>query len=184
VRRGAHAADDGSFGRSAGNAALRGALLIIAAVVLGLVLLRATDADEPFASRSEVPNDQRTPAADDDDDDDEEPVDDPTATTLPAPRPPAEVGVTVANGARVQGAANRRASELTELGYRIAQATNTTARVEESRVYFTEGYEAEARALAEALEPSPPVEPMPPELPVADLGDANVLLVIGTDLSG
>ena len=43
MRRGQHAADDGSFGRSAGGAMARGVALIIAAVLLGIVLLKATD---------------------------------------------------------------------------------------------------------------------------------------------
>ena len=47
---GRHAADDGSFGRSAGGAMLRGALLLAIAVVLGVVLLNRFDnGTDPFA---------------------------------------------------------------------------------------------------------------------------------------
>ena len=47
---GRHAADDGSFGRSAGGAMLRGALLLAIAVILGVVLLNTfDDGKDPFA---------------------------------------------------------------------------------------------------------------------------------------
>ena len=43
MRPGRHAAADGSFERSAGTAAARGAFLLVVAVVLGIVLLQAAD---------------------------------------------------------------------------------------------------------------------------------------------
>ena len=49
-----HAADDGSFGRSAGGAMLRGALLLAIAVILGVVLLNTFDDGVTFLERPRV----------------------------------------------------------------------------------------------------------------------------------
>ena len=184
MRRGTHAAEDGSFSRSAGNAAVRGALLIIAAVILGLVLLSATNDDEPFAARDEAAEQDDGEESTTDDTVDTE-TSQPTDTTPAAQaRPPAEVKVLVANGARIQGAASRRAADLAQAGYQVAGTVNTNAAMQDSRVYFTEGYEAEARALAEAQTPPVPVEGMPAEVPVADLAGANVIFVVGVANAG
>lgn len=181
VRRGAHAADDGSFGRSAGSAAIRGALLIVAAFLLGFALLSATSGTEPFEVE-QADDDGRDRAASDDDDDEEEGDD--TTTTTVAVRPPAEVGVLVANASGVQGAGGRRTEELAAAGYRTLEATTALARSDTSMVFYQEGFEAEAQAVANLLSPPPSIAPMPPEPPVSDLGDANVLVVISTDLAG
>ena len=178
MRRGDHAADDGSFGRSAGTAVLRGAILVIVAVVLGLILLNATDTNEPFT------------AAPDDDDNGQttetttEGNSSSTSTTEASIRPPAEVTVLVANATGVKGAAGRFRDELAAKGYQTIDPTDTRTKPLPSGVFFIEGYEAEARALATTLDPAPPVAAMPAEPPVADLGAAQVLLVVGTELTG
>ena len=183
--RGAHAADDGSFGRSAGSAAIRGALLIVAAFVLGFALLSATSATEPFEVESAQDGgdggDQG--AAGDDGEEEEDDATTTTETTV-ATRPPAEVGVLVANASGVQGAGGRRTEDIGAAGYRMLEATTANAQSDTSTVFYVEGYEAEAQAVANLLSPVPAIAPMPPEPPVDDLGDANVLVVIAQDLSG
>jgi hypothetical protein len=175
VRRGRHAAADGSFGRSAGSAALRGALLIAAAVVLGVVLLKATDSPEPFADISDEVEAGTTSTTE---------TENETSSTTAAARDPAQVKVLVANGSGVQGAASRTQERLAAKDYNVIAAVNAKARVPASVVYYTEGYEAEATALAASLgDPAPTVQAMPAEPPVDDLQGASVLVVVAADLA-
>lgn len=183
MSRGAHAADDGSFARSAGTAAVRGALLILVAIALGIALLAATDDDDTTGV-----------AADDDSAEVDTPratTPDPgagTATTAPPPttpqaRPAAEVRVLVANGSGVAGLATRYKDQLAGAGYNALAPVNTTSRPLPSVVYFAPGFDAEAAALAAALAPAPPVAAMPAEPPVEQLGEADVLVVVGPELA-
>lgn len=179
MRRGQHAADDGSFGRSAGGAMARGIALIVAAVLLGVVLLRATDAPEPFAGidASEANEDTGTTVPEDSTESTAT-----TATTL-ASRNPAEVTVLVANGANIPGLASQISDRLKGANYVVAEPANTKAPADESAVFFTPGYEADAAAVAALLSPPPQVAPLPDPPPVDDLKSAHVLVVAAADLA-
>lgn len=183
-KQGQHAAGDGSFPRSAGGAMARGIGLIVVAVILGVVLLRATDSPEPF-------REEATAGASTDDGGDGEAIieggdegEGETTTTTAAPRNPAEVAILVANGSGVSGAAGRVAETLKGSNYVLKDSTNTTSPAESSFVYFTAGYEAEARAIAALLAPAvPTVQAIPDPAPVRDLAGANVLVVVAADLA-
>jgi hypothetical protein len=180
MRRGQHAADDGSFGRSAGGAMARGIALIAVAVLLGVILLRATDGPEPFAG---------TPAATEEDDntdttDTTVTTGETTPTTAPvAAHDPATVTVLVANGAGIGGLAGRITDQLEGQNYLTAEATDTLAPADESAVFYTPGYEADAAAIAALLSPAPATAPLPDPPPVADMQGANVLVVAAADLA-
>ncbi|HYF47690.1 MAG TPA: LytR C-terminal domain-containing protein [Acidimicrobiales bacterium] len=182
MRRGQHAADDGSFGKSAGGAMARGIALIVAAVLLGVVLLRATDGDEPFTPVAD--DDETEVISGDEDDDTDTSVDVPTTdTTLAPPRNPAEVTVLVANGAGIGGLASRIAETLNGANYITAEPTNTRAPADESVVFYTPGYEADAAAVAALLTPTPRTEALPDPPPVESIGTANVIVVAAADLA-
>lgn len=185
MKRGEHAADDGSFGRSAGGAMARGIFLIVAAVLLGVVLLNATDGPEPFRTTSGTASDTTEPESDDDPSD--EPADEPADTTDDtepvAVRPPAEVTVLVANGSGVRGAAAGLADTIAAAGYVVAEPANAPAAVAASSVHYLPGYEREAQALASLLNPAPQVSAMPEPQPVPDLRGAQVLVLQGPDLA-
>ena len=182
MRRGQHAADDGSFGKSAGGAMARGVALIVAAVVLGVVLLRATDGTDLDAVATDDTEDDRSDSAIDDETDSS--VDLPTTdTTLAPPRDPAEVTVLVANGAGIGGLAGRIAETLNGANYVTAEPTNTRAPANESVIFYTPGYEADAAAIAALLSPVPRVEALPDPPPVESVGTANVLVVAAADLA-
>lgn len=181
MRRGQHAADDGSFGRSAGGAMARGIALIVAAVLLGVVLLRATDSPEPFANID-------TEVDDDDGGEGTTVTTDPTVTTestapAAAAHNPAEVTVLVANGAGIPGLASTIADQLKGANYVVAEPGNTKAPADESAVFFTPGYEADAAAIAALLSPPPKVAPLPDPPPVDDMKSAHVLVVAAADLA-
>lgn len=162
----------------------RGIVLIVAAVVLGLVLLNATDGPEEFRTTSGTGQDDGddgstdgtagggsdTPATTD-------------TTAVTAARPPGEVTVLVANAADVPGAAARLSQVVADAGYKTAPPANAPT-AEASAVYFVPGYEADANAVAALLDPAPAVSPMPDPVPVEDLRGAQVLVVQARDLAG
>lgn len=158
----------------------RGIALIVAAIVLGVVLLNATDSPEPFVPKvtaadgatttTTTASGSSTSAS--------------TSTTAPAKaHKPSEVTVLVVNGSGVSGAAGRIATTLGAAGYLLKPSGNTSPAVA-SNVYFKPGYEADARAIAGRLTPAPGVLPMPDPTPVKDLQGANVLVVVAADLAG
>ena len=179
MRRGQHAADDGSFGRSAGGAMARGIALIVAAVLLGVILLRATDSPDftPVGAAVTTPDGKPTTNTT------AITVPGTTATTAPVAHDPATVTVLVANGAGIDGLASKIADTLKGANYVLAQPGNTRAPADASAVYFTPGYEADAAAIAALLNPHPQTAPLPDPPPVEDMKSANVLVVAAADLA-
>lgn len=206
------------------NAATRGVILAVAAVVLGVLILGqgfdsddatlvTTDpapagddgGDEPAAPSDDGGDDSADgsdtsdtdePAPDDstgtdstgtDTADDLNDPDEPIDTGVPDILHPAnEVRVLVANGAGVAGAAGRVSDSLVAAsGYGTLTPTNTTATADTSRIYYAPGYELDARQIAKTLNAAPEaVGPIPAEVPVDDLLEADVVVIIGLDFDG
>jgi hypothetical protein len=157
----------------------RGIALIVAAVLLGVILLRATDSPEPFTAV-----DVEKPADTSDDTATTLPDDTATtATTVVAAHNPAEVTVLVANGASIAGLASKISDELKAANFVVAEPTNTKAPAAESAVFYVAGYEADAAAIASLLTPAPKTAPLPDPPPVDDLAGAQVLVVAAADLA-
>ena len=181
MKRGRHAASDGSFGRSAGVAAGRGAALIAVAVVVGFVLLQQTD-DEPRVTTVATETPSTTVRR----------VIPTVAPTTTAPvRAPRDVRVLVINGTRVSGAGTRVTAPLKSRGYNVLSPVDATAGIKaenrQSAVYFTSReFEREALELQRALElPEKPVELLPtnPPLTAGELRGANVVILVGEELT-
>ena len=106
----------------------------------------------------------------------------PAPTTAPSPdttvavRPPSEVTVVVLNSIGIDGAAGRKTSELAEAGYQTLAGDDFEPEQDPSRIWYRDGYAAEAAALVEFL-PGATVEPLPDE---SLQEGANVILVLGT----
>ena len=100
--------------------------------------------------------------------------------------PPAEVRVLVANGTSVSGAAGAiREVLISDQGYNGLPPTNATSEEvpEFSFVYYANGYELDARNVGLIINvDSANVIPMPAALPVTDLEEANILVLLGSDL--
>jgi hypothetical protein len=106
-------ADNGDAPRSAGSAALKGAVLIALAVIVGIFLLQAVDDDTPSTAKATA--DTSKPAATT------------TTTVRPAnttttvkpaePKPPAELAVIVLNGGAATGKAAEMRTQLVNVGY-------------------------------------------------------------------
>jgi hypothetical protein len=181
VSRGQHAADDGSFQRSAGGAMVRGIALIVVAIVLGVVLLRATDSPAPSTiSATSGGTTSSTPTSVAGSSSTTAPTTD--TTTKTTAHNPSEVPVLVANGSGVNGAAGRVAAILQPKNYIIKPSVNTGT-APASVVYYQPGYQADAEAIAALLTPKPAVQAMPDPAPVKNLAGAQVLVVVAANLT-
>ena len=174
MRPASHAAADGSFGRSAGMAAGRAAMLLGVAVLLGLLLLNATDAEGPrVTTDTTVDGPVETVPGE------EGPLD----TAAPTAKPPGEVKVLSANATRTEGAGGRITERLRLAGYNVVPPTDAP-REDATEIFFTTGYEVEAQVIAETLGvPATSVKPLPTPPPISDMRDAHVLVLVGPDLA-
>ena len=91
-------------------------------------------------------------------------------------RPPAEVTVVVLNSMGLEGAASRLNAEIAEAGYQTLTPDNLTPEQNPSRIWYREGFAAEAAALVDFV-PGATVEPLPDE---SLQEGADVVLVLGT----
>jgi hypothetical protein len=96
--------------------------------------------------------------------------------------------VLVANGAGVPGSAGDLSVALQGLGFIVQPPLNksdATPKQTITRVYYIAGSEAAATSVAAALggvETAPMTDPVPTE--TGSLGEASVLVLLGTDLAG
>ncbi|MDQ6614836.1 MAG: LytR C-terminal domain-containing protein [Actinomycetota bacterium] len=184
-----HAADDGSFARSAGIQAGRAALLIGVAVLIGVLLLHrspggggvspvavgdtATTATPSQTSGTTRPGGltPTTPRA-------------PVTTGGTSLRAPQDIKVLVANGTTTPGLAGKISNTLHAKGYNTLASTNSTEKPAGTIVYFQPSYSADAAALAGKLNlPPSAVQAMPQPPPVQNLNGANILVIVGPDLA-
>jgi hypothetical protein len=97
-----------------------------------------------------------------------------TTSTVPV-RSPQEVRVIVLNSIGLDGAGGRKTQQLADAGYQTQQADDLEPAQDPSRVWYREGFAAEANALLQFL-PGALVEPIPdPEVGAG----ADVVLVLG-----
>lgn len=98
-----------------------------------------------------------------------------TTTTVPV-RSPGEVRVVVLNSIGIDGAAGRMTSRLDEAGYQTLTPDDYQPEQDPSRIWYREGFSAEANVLLEFLEGAM-VEPLPDET-LAE--GADIVMVLGT----
>lgn len=190
---GAHDTGEG-FGRSAGVNAARGIAVIVGAVLLGVFLMvRGVDDNSVAASESPTTT-EATDAADSSEG--EAPVD--SVTTLPvedatavtddtlgAQRNPAEVLTLALNGTDPiqSGVAGSTRDRLSAAGYAVAAPKNADT-AGPSVILFVEGFESDARAIAElfGVDPAAVVKPFDAATsPISDTQSANVIVMAGSD---
>lgn len=100
-----------------------------------------------------------------------------TSTTL-ALQAPGEISVLVLNAEGTAGLAGEVSSLLQSLGYQTLEPSNYRPLLSQTRVWYLEGLEGEAFALAAEF-PDALVELMP-----ADFGDAEIVVVLGESYQG
>ncbi|MEO8364460.1 MAG: LytR C-terminal domain-containing protein [Ilumatobacteraceae bacterium] len=152
--------------------------IVIAAValLLGFVILR--DIQSNSDSSSGDPNTTETTVGD------TVPTDATTTTTILL----TAFKVQVANASKVAGSAGQLTVELQGRGYIVQPALNAsdiTPKQTTTVVYFLPGSEAAAAAVATELG-GVATAPMPTPVPTetGQLGEASVLILLGTDLAG
>jgi hypothetical protein len=159
----------------------RGAVLVVVAVLVGLLLLRnGLDTSEVItASKGDDSSDSSGDKAPDDTAD--------TTPTTEAVRSPAEVTVIVLNGTSptVNGAAGKYSTAIGSAGYQMLEPGDAPAKGPVTQIFFTEGFDQEAAAVALAAGAPATIIPAPmPTPPPGEVGAANVVVVIGNDLAG
>lgn len=185
---GAHDAG-GGFGRSAGANVARGVMVIVGAIIVGLLLMNRglTDNRASASSTNDATAPTSTTVADDEatassqTTTTEAPA--PT-TTLGAPRDPSEVAVLVINGTEnLKGVAGRGTDVLKTSNYITREPKNADTNGP-SVILYTEGYQAEANAIAAiyGIDAAVYVQPFDAaSSPIADTQEANIVVRIGND---
>lgn len=177
------ASNEGRGGRAAGNGVSVSTTLsvIVAAiaVLLGFLILRDVNRDR---GDTYVPDqtDETTTM----------PID-PSGSTIPTDTttlPRTGFKVMVANASGVTGSAGQMSTALQAQQFIVTQPTNaaeTVGKQTATKVYYVAGYESGAAAVAQVLG-GVPIEavPTPPPVESGDLGEATVLVLLGTDLAG
>lgn len=160
----------------------KGAILVAVAVIIGFVLIRD---DGIQGQSSAIGADTGGDVEETPDDSAPDETTDSSTSSVPEARDPADVRVLIANGTNVNGAAGRFNEALISAGYDAAGAVDALDKSATATfVYFTPGYEAEARAVAAELGASAENVTAQPSAPVvADTKLANVIVVIGPDLA-
>ncbi len=174
MRPGRHASpDNASFYRSLAVMVL--GILGVGAVVFGILYLLA-DSPAPTttvplaegSTTTTVPSTSSTSVA-------ATSTTVPPTTTVPV-RPPGEVRVQVLNSMGLAGAAGRLSTRLAEEGYQTVEAADYSPELNPTRVWYREGFSAEANVLL-AFVPDGRVEVLPD--PTLSEG-ADVIIVLGT----
>ena len=157
---------------STGRDNVVGAVLVVIAVLVGALLLaRGYDEEGGVVDTGESAAQTTTTNA-------AAPVDGTTTTTVAAAaRTPAEVPVLAINGAGVAGAAGALETTLNAAGYTTVETGNTSP-VTATVVYYAEGAQAEAQAVASVVGTDPAAVQPVASAPVS-AGTALVVVVIG-----
>lgn len=120
-----------------------------ATITLPTTVVTTTTTASPPATDA-VPADTE-PATTDAPPDTEAPASTTSTTTLPPSPPAADVVVVAVNGAGTSGLAGRTRDELVFFGFTQTRVTDATQLVDETFVYYVEGFEAAASDVAGIL---------------------------------
>lgn len=179
MSQGDHAADDGSFARSAGVHAGRAAILIAAALAIGFLVLDDGGTDRGASpprdiSTVDVPDSTTTTVL--------------STTTTVAVRPADQVKVIALNATNTTGVAAKVADQLRALKYNVLASANATATAKAAEtasvVYYSAGYNREALIIAQqvGIIGAARVKPLGNPPPATDLRGANVVVLVKEDL--
>jgi hypothetical protein len=174
------------------DANARGLAVLAVAVVVGLLLLLTTGGDggttQVAAGGDGSPTTIDISGIDDTDADGEVTTTTPDQTTTSSSTPtdglrdPGEVKVLVLNGGGPTGTARTTSETIGEKGYVMQPPGNASANVASTTVYYADGYQAEAEAVAAVIGKAPSVvEEKPSTALGAGADSSNVVVVLGPD---
>lgn len=180
------------------DATLRGAVVLVVAIVIGLALLWRSGGDDASAEAADTTT---TTAATSTEFDGSQPPD-PTQSTLapiddgqPPPeepaepagpddtRPPEAVTAIVLNGSEVVGAAADNDGQLKAAGYTTIAAANANTDLPVTTIYAPPEFQADAEAVRGVLGLPDAVIEIRPEEPLGDGAEmADIVVVLGGDI--
>ncbi len=172
---------DEPFSKSAGGAALRGALLLFVALAVGFFLVRQKANSDPVVVSPSTPVSTDTtlvavdPSAD--------PGVVPSSTTPVTARAPEIVKVLVANGSGVNRAGARVRAFLLPLRYDLPAPADATLKNFKDFVYFNPGFEIEARDISSKLGLTSTPAAVPADVLKPPVPEFDVLVVVGPDMA-
>jgi hypothetical protein len=168
----------------------RGLAVLAVAVVVGFLLLLnagggATEQVSTGADTSQTTIDI-SGIGDDTDESTTTTPDQTTTSSVPETgdtRPPSQVKVLVLNSGGPTGTAKTTSASIGETGYVMQQPANAAARgAATTVVYYAEGYQADAEAVAAVIgKTADVVREMPSTSPGPGADSANVVVVLGAD---
>lgn len=96
--------------------------------------------------------------------------------------------IQVANNSGIAGSAGKLTTQLQLFGYRVQAALNVapgTVKRARTGVFYLTGFEAQAQQVAALLGSNPEIGPMPTPVPLetGTLKEANILILLGTDMA-
>jgi hypothetical protein len=167
----------GNRAAPSGSTATRGMIVVVVALVVGVLLIVKGGGGSVVADQGDAIDATTTTVAG---------AGGATSTTQKATTstvtPPAQLKVIAANGSQIKGLAARTKTQLGNAGYTSVVATDATTQASTSIVYFAAGFEADAKAVAAVLGMPPArLGDMPAQVPVASVGDAKVVIILGPD---
>jgi len=166
------APSDGSGRRAGAIPAVRALIVLVAFVVTVVLTLGVIHPPTTKSASGSVPVTSTTAGT----------ATHTTTTTAPATRVP----VLVANASGVSGAAATVSSKLQQVGsWNLLPPVNASTTVPTSHVYYVAGQQQAAEAVASTLHlPPSAVAPYTTAAPIATIGTAEVVVVVGPDLAG
>jgi hypothetical protein len=184
------------FGRSASDAALRGALLVAVAVIIGALLIWRGHDDDGGSDVATNPGEQTTRSGNASTSRGGNTTSRPggatssvATTPIGSTRQPSQVRVLAANGSGIDGFATQVHQKLVTGGYASIGAENAKPGQINSFIYYRDGYQEDARSIAVFLQADGNiVQAIPTSL--EDRLDqsvqnraqgANVVIILGSD---
>lgn len=178
--------------RGRDDATVRGAVVLVVAIVIGLALLARSGGggdDSADATTTTRPSGDTTTTVVGGGTGSTLPPIDGTSTTLGTgtTTPPADVAIIVLNGTpdRVPGIASEFGGKAESVGYTLLEPTNANTPTDTTTIYAAPGFEADAQALKGVMElPNAAISTKPDE-PLG-VGDdlADIVVVLGGDYAG
>lgn len=171
--------------RGRDDATIRGAVVLVVAIVIGLALLwRSGAGDDDTPAADSTTTSTAFDSTTDSDGNTVPPITNTEPGTVDDTQPNELVAVIVFNGTRVGGLAGEYATKVEAAGFENLGADDAAAPADTTTIYAAEGYDREAEAVNEALEldaliAAKPAEPLGPGDDLAD-----IVVVLGADHSG
>jgi hypothetical protein len=166
------------------QATIRGAIVVFAAVLIGVALLSRSDGGifgsaeaggaGPTTTTTTVKSTTTPPTS-------TVPTKQGNGTTPAKPHDPAQVKVIVVNAAGgIVGIGSDNSQKLSDAGFAVLPVKNADQDVDSTGLFFQEGFKADANAVKTALGfGDVPVQAAPDQPLIPEAAEANVIVVLG-----